>query len=188
MLAWLSGRILTLSGWKLIGQPPEINKYIAIVAPHTSNWDFLVFLLFKFKHRLKTTFIGKHTLFIWPFRWFLTQIGGVPVNRSARNKVVDTIIQLFNENERMIFALSPEGTRSYTDHWKSGFYHIAINAKIPIQTCYLDTKSRTLGFGPLYYPTGDIKEDLAFIKAFYQDKQGINPEQFSKIAFKKLNK
>ncbi|MGX5173854.1 1-acyl-sn-glycerol-3-phosphate acyltransferase [Aliikangiella sp. IMCC44653] len=185
MLAWISGKILAWRGWTEVGSPPSINKYLVIVAPHTSNWDFFIFLLFKFKHKLKISFIGKHTIFIWPFRWFLTRIGGIPVNRSGSNKVVDSIVQAFNENEKMIFALSPEGTRSLTDHWKSGFYHIAMNAKVPIQMCFLDKKDNSLGFGPLIHPCGDKEKDLAIIREFYQNKVGINPKQFSNISFKK---
>ena len=184
MVSWFSIKLLKLFGWQTIGKPPEIKKYVVIVAPHTSNWDFFIFLLLKFSYRLKINFIGKHTIFIGPIGWVLRKLGGIPVFRSQNHNVVDSIIKAFNENENMIFALSPEGTRSYKDHWKSGFYHIALNAKVPIQTCFLDMTTKTLGFGPLIELTGDIKQDLAVFQNIYSDKKGIKPALFSKITFR----
>ena len=184
MLSWVSTKILNLFGWQIIGRPPEIKKYVVIVAPHTSNWDFFIFLLLKFSYKLKLNFIGKHTIFIGPIGWVLRKIGGLPVIRSQNHNIVDSIVDAFNENENMIFALSPEGTRSYKDHWKSGFYHIAVNAKVPLQTGFLDKKTKTLGFGPLLELTGDKNIDLKKLQNIYGDKQGIKPELFSKIFFK----
>ncbi|TQV87339.1 lysophospholipid acyltransferase family protein [Aliikangiella coralliicola] len=184
MLAWLSRKILVLRGWTLIGQPPALNQYVAIVAPHTSNWDFFLFLLMKFSFRLKVSFIGKHTIFVWPIGWALRRLGGIPVNRSAKHNVVDTIVEAFNQNEKMIFAISPEGTRSYKDHWKSGFYHIALSAGVPVQTCFLDTTKKQIGFGPLVTLTGDKSKDLDEFQEIYHNKKGIKPELFSQIQFK----
>ncbi|WP_444998356.1 lysophospholipid acyltransferase family protein [Aliikangiella sp. IMCC44359] len=184
MLSWLSKQILTLSGWKIVGQPPALKKYLIIGAPHTSNWDFFIFILLKFHFQLKINFIGKHTIFVWPFNWFLRKLGGIPIDRSQSHNIVDSIVKSFEQNERMLLALAPEGTRSYKEHWKSGFYYIALNANVPVQTCFLDAKTRQLGFGPLIELTGDIEIDLSRLKAFYQSKMGINPEQSSKVTFK----
>ncbi len=184
MLAWLSKKILNWCGWQIIGQPPSINKYVIIVAPHTSNWDFFIFLLLKFHCRLKVNFIGKHTIFIGPIGWFLRKIGGIPVVRSENHNMVDSIAEAFEQNEAMIFALSPEGTRSLKDCWRSGFYFIALKAKVPLQLCFLDTATQTLGFGPLLELSGDQVTDLALLKNFYADKKGIKPELFSNIEFK----
>ena len=185
MLSWCSLKILNLFGWSVVGQPAQLDKYVIIVAPHTSNWDFFIFLLLKFYYQLKVNFIGKHTIFIGPFGWFLRKIGGIPVVRTENHNVVDTIVLAFKQNQKMIFALSPEGTRSYKNHWKSGFYHIAINAKVPVQTCFLNKTNKTLGFGPLLELCGERQKDLELIRQFYRNKKGINSELFSDIVFKK---
>ena len=115
-------------------------------------------------------------------------MGGLPVNRSRAHNVVDTIVDEFNKRDEMIFGLSPEGTRSYLDHWKSGFYHIARKANVPVQTAFLDAPSKTLGWGPLFEVTADKNADLARIASFYSDKRGIRPEKFSKIVFRPSDK
>ena len=173
-----------MAGWTIVGQPPETKKYVAIVAPHTSNWDFFIFICMKFALRLKVNFIGKHTIFVGPIGWALRRLGGIPVNRTANNNVVDQIVDSFKQRDNMIFALSPEGTRSYKDHWKSGFYHIALKADVPVQFCYLDKSTKSVGFGPMIQLTGDKNKDLETIKAFFQDKKGIKPDLFSDIRFR----
>jgi len=184
VISWLSRNILALFGWTIVGKLPETKKYVAIVAPHTSNWDFFIFVLMKFGLKLRVNFIGKHTIFIGPIGWFLKAMGGIPVNRSSNNNVVDLIVEKFAEREEMIFALSPEGTRSFKDHWKSGFYHIAIKAKVPVQLCYLDKTTKSVGFGPMIELSGDKDKDLEVIKNFFQNKKGIRPELLSTIRFK----
>ena len=185
MFAALSKWLLNLFGWRLVGQPPKIKKYVLIVAPHTSNWDFFIFILLKFHFRMKVSFIGKHSIFIGPVGWVLKRLGGIPVDRRKAQNVVQVIVDLFNESEEMAFALSPEGTRSYKDHWKTGFYNIASNAKVPIQFCYLDATTKTLGFGPLFEISGDLDKDFEVIREFYSDKKGLRPELFSEITYKK---
>jgi len=187
MLAKIAFWILNLFGWKLVGQLPKLNKYVIIIAPHTSNWDFFIFILVKMHYRLDVVFIGKHTIFIGPIGWVLRKLGGLPVNRNSSHKVVDQIVDEFKLRQQMVFGLSPEGTRSYLDHWKSGFYHIAIKAKVPVQTAFLDIDTRTLGWGPLFHLSGDKEKDLDLIAEFYTNKKGIKSEKFSKIVFKKNN-
>lgn len=184
MFAWLSRKVLNIFGWTIVGELPKTKKYVAIVAPHTSNWDFPIFVLMKFALRMKVNFIGKHTIFVGPFGWFLKSMGGIPVNRSSRNNVVDQIVDNFKQREEMIFALSPEGTRSFKDHWKSGFYHIAMKADVPVQFCFLDKTTKTLGFGPMIKLSGEEAIDLETIRVFYKDKKGIRPELLSTIQFK----
>jgi 1-acyl-sn-glycerol-3-phosphate acyltransferase len=171
-------------GWTLVGQMPIEKKVVAIVAPHTSNWDFFICVLVKFALKIDLVFIGKHTIFIGPVGWLLRKMGGLPVDRSSAHNVVDTIVDEFNKRDQMIFALSPEGTRSYLPHWKSGFYYIARKANVPVQIFFLDAKSKTLGWGPLIHLTDDKDADLARIKEFYRDKQGFKPEKFSEIVFR----
>ncbi len=183
-MSTLAAFILKIFGWHLVGELPEQKKYVVIIGPHTSNWDFFIFLLVKFAYRLKVVFIGKHTIFIGPVGWVLRKIGGIPVERSSAHNVVDRIVEEFSVRDEMVFALSPEGTRSYLDHWKSGFYHIARKAKIPVQTAFLDVSSKQIGWGPLFHLTEDRHSDLEKIAEFYSDKQGFKPENFSKIIFK----
>lgn len=179
--------ILKFFGWRLVGELPALKKFVIIIGPHTSNWDFFIFLLVKFHFRIKVVFIGKHTIFKGPIGWALRKIGGIPVERSSAHNVVDQIVEEFSIRDEMIFALSPEGTRSYLDHWKSGFYHIAYKANVPVQTAYLDVPSKKIGWGPLFYLSDDRHEDLKKIADFYSDKKGFKPEKFSKIIFKSSN-
>lgn len=175
--------ILKAFGWQLVGELPKLEKYVIIVAPHTSNWDFFIFVMVKFAFQIKVVFIGKHTIFVGPFDWILRRLGGLPVNRSGTNNVVDQIVNEFNHRDKMIFALSPEGTRSYRTHWKSGFYHIARKANVPVLTAFLDTKTRKLGWGPVFELSDDKNQDLKKFAEFYSDKIGIRPEKASKIIF-----
>jgi len=180
--------LLRFFGWQLVGKLPKEKKYVIIIGPHTSNWDFIIFLLVKSSYKLKLVFIGKHTIFIWPFSLFLRKIGGIPVERSGAHNVVDTIVDEFALRDEMIFALSPEGTRSYLDHWKSGFYHIATKANVPVQCAFLDVRSKKLGWGPMFHLTDNKDVDLEKIASFYSDKIGFKPEKSSKIIFKCSNK
>ena len=184
MLSAISRRILKLMGWTLVGDYPQEKKFVGIVAPHTSNWDFFFFLLVKWAFKIKVVFIGKHTLFVGPIGWALRKIGGLPIDRRSPHNTVDMIVEEFNKRDKMIFGLSPEGTRSYLDHWKSGFYHIALKAKVPIKMAYIDTTTKTIGWGPKFYPSGDKIKDLELIRNFFSDKKGFKPEKFSKIVFK----
>lgn len=162
---------------------PNSKKFVIIVAPHTSNWDFFIFILVKMACRLNVVFIGKHTIFVGPAGWVLRKLGGVPVRRQSAHQVVNTIVDEFERRDEMIFVLSPEGTRRYLDHWKSGFYHIARQANVPILAAFLDAKSKNVGWGPVYEITKDKDAMLKSIASFYSDKIGINPEQFSKVTF-----
>lgn len=187
MLATISGWILSACGWRILGSPPNLKKYVVIIAPHTSNWDFFIFLLLKFYFRLKVRFIGKHTVFIGPFGWYLKKIGGIPIDRKKGGNVVQTIVDEFERSEQMVFALSPEGTRSYKDHWKTGFYFIAVQARVPLQPCFLDCKTKTLGFADVMQLTGDIDQDFVRLREIFADKQGVRPELFSKIDYQRKN-
>lgn len=177
----LSGFILRLLGWRVVGQKPEEDKFVLIFAPHTSNWDFVLLMLVRSVMQIKPNFIGKHTIFWPPLSWFLKAIGGAPVNRASPKDIVEQIVEQFDNNERYILGISPEGTRSKTNAWKTGFYRIAMSAGVPIQICYIDTATREVGLGPMFQPSGDIDKDFDWLREFYQDKQGIRPELFSDI-------
>lgn len=177
----LSRWLLKAMGWKLVGEQPALDKYVLIFAPHTSNWDVILLLLVRWASGLKPNFIGKHTLFWPPLSWFLTAIGGEPVNRTKAKNVVDQIVEKFHSKDEFKFALSPEGTRSKKDHWKTGFYRVALKAQVPIQLVFLDTRTKQTGFGPLLHPSGNIEKDFEWLRAFYRDKQGFRPHLLSEI-------
>ena len=182
-MSWLAHKIFYILGWKIVGNLPDKKKFVVIIAPHTSNWDFFMFILVKFACKIKVCFIGKHTIFIGPIGWLLKRLGGIPVERSNSHNIVDTIANEFSKRDTMIFALSPEGTRSYLDHWKSGFYHIARKANIPVVIAFLDTSTKTIGWGPSLIMTDDKHKDLDEIRLFYSDKIGFKPHKYSQVRF-----
>ncbi len=161
----------------MIGRPPEIEKFVAIAAPHTSNWDFPVFMAAVGYLKINISFLGKHTLFEGLFGWLFYWLGGIPVKRerNAASAVVDQVIKAFNESEHLILGIAPEGTRSPVEKWKTGFYRIAIGADVPIVPAYVDSTDKTIGFGPIFYPTGNMAADLEYLQDFYRDKKGIQP-------------
>ncbi|WP_417446285.1 lysophospholipid acyltransferase family protein [Kangiella sp.] len=175
--------LLRLLGWKLVGQLPKDKKYVVIFAPHTSNWDFVLMLMVRFCFKMKIGYLGKHTLFKPPFGWFFRMFGGIPVERNSANNVVDQVAAIIKQKEEIQFALAPEGTRSYKPYWKSGFYHIALRAQVPIVMTFLDSKTKEIGIGDVLRPSGNQEQDLDVIRAFYKDKAGIRPELTSDIRF-----
>ncbi|MFT5453251.1 MAG: 1-acyl-sn-glycerol-3-phosphate acyltransferase [Enterobacterales bacterium] len=182
---WLLG----LRGWDLSTKPlPLIDKAIVIFAPHTSNWDFVTMVMAKFAMGVQVRYLGKHSLFYWPTGWFFRSLGGMPVVRHEHNNVVGNIVDLIESNEKIWLALAPEGTRSFTPYWKSGFYHIAERSNLPILMFYLDVKSKTIGFSDLFHVTGNIEDDMLKIRDYYSDKEGYKPHQTSTIQTKKQYK
>ena len=163
---------LKLLGWKRSGEKPPIDKYVMLCVPHTSNWDFPVFLAAIWSFRESLNWLGKHTLFEGPLGWFYKAVGGVAVDRNAAGGIVQQLIEQFETREFLHVAVPPSGTRSYRDHWKSGFYRIALAADVPVVFAFLDWKTKTCGFGPLVYLTGDQKADMDVIRAFYAGMEG----------------
>ncbi len=189
MLKLIFKLYLKMAGWRLIKRPlPTMSKAILIFAPHTSNWDFMTMISVKFAYGIKVRFLGKHSLFQWPYGWLFRSLGGLPVVRHQHNNVVGQVADLIKQNDHIWLALAPEGTRSFTPFWKTGFYHIAERAELPIIMFYLDTKTRTVGFTDPFELTGDIDADMDEFKAFYADKIGYKPEQTSIVQTKKQYK
>lgn len=174
--SWL---FLRLGGWTVTGAMPDLKKFVGIAAPHTSNWDFPIFLSVAGHFNIRVRFLGKHTLFKGPFGWLFYYLGGIPVNRESKDAgaVVEDVIEHFNSSEKFLLGMSPEGTRSSTNKWKTGFYRIAVGAGVPILLAYVDSSKKEVGFGPMFYPTGDMEADMPKIMAFYDDKEGINPSK-----------
>lgn len=177
----LCRRVLALFGWSVVADFPQTKKYVLIVAPHTSNWDFPLGLLAAWALELDAHWLGKHTLFRWPYAWFFRALGGVPVYRGTALKLVDQIKDMFGRSERLVLALAPEGTRSRTDHWKSGFYHAARAARAPIAMASLDYGRKEIVLGGTFHPGEDIEAAFERIRAFYADRRGKRPENQSDI-------
>ena len=171
-----AGILLFLSGWRTDGRAPDIDKYVLIAAPHTSNWDFIFFLLIIFKLRLPVYWMGKRSMFRWPFKWLLKKLGGIPVDRSGKNNVVNTMTSAFENSEALVITIAPSGTRKNVGPWKTGFYHIAREAKVPIVCGFLDYQNKTGGIGPVFQPTEDMEADMADIRSFYSGISGRYPE------------
>ena len=147
-----------------------------IGAPHTSNLDFFLMLFLIGISGLKLNWLGKDSLFRKPIGGIMRKLGGIPVNRRASTRFVDQMVAAFNENDELALVIAPEGTRSKTHYWKTGFYYIAVGAGVPIVFAYVDATRKTTGIGPVFMPTGDLQADFAQIKAFYDDKVGIHPD------------
>ncbi len=180
MLRGISLAVLRLGGWRVEGSlPPEAAKSVLIAAPHTSNWDLPYTLMLAFALRLRVYWMGKQSIFNFPFGALMRWMGGIAVNRSQSNNLVTTSAQAMREAEGpMQLIVPPEGTRGKTRHWKTGFYHIAQQAGVPIVMAFVDYERKVGGLGPLFIPTGDVETDMARIKAFYAPIKGKNPHQF----------
>jgi 1-acyl-sn-glycerol-3-phosphate acyltransferase len=174
---WIARAWMALWGWDVEGEIPRgISKAVLIAAPHTSNWDLPHMLAAALVFRVQVSWMGKHTLFRWPFGAFMRWLGGVPVDRRAPQGMVGQIAQRFRETDRLVLAIPPSGTRKRSTHWRSGFYHIAREAGVPIVCGYLDYARRRAGLGHILVPTGDLAADTAHLASFYADKRGKYPE------------
>jgi 1-acyl-sn-glycerol-3-phosphate acyltransferase len=181
VLARFSHWLLERLGWSLKIDLPDVRKYVVIAAPHTSNWDFPIGILAAWAIELNASWLGKHSLFRWPLGWYFRRIGGVPVRRDGGQQYIRQLTELFNSSERLVLALAPEGTRSKTDHWKTGFHAIARAANVPIIMAWFDYPRKQVGMGGMFYPGEDIEADFRRIREFYKDKRGKNPEKESLI-------
>jgi 1-acyl-sn-glycerol-3-phosphate acyltransferase len=167
-----------LFGWKIEGEIPKEKKFVIAVAPHTSNVDFFVGLAAKHIVFLKSDFLAKDSLFKIPgLGWFLKSIGGHAVDRSKNNSLVDQVVDLFNQKEEFVMTVAPEGTRSYNPNWKTGFYHIADKAKVPIQMVGFDYKNKKVTFPEVFYTSGDKDSDIEMMKTYFRGIKGRHPEK-----------
>ena len=164
-------------GWKIIGPYDSLpNKSVLVVAPHTSTKDFWVGWIARTHIGLKAKFLAKAELFKGAAGWFLRKAGGFPVDRSKKTNRVDQVVDYFRDNERFHLAVTPEGTRKYVENWKTGFYWIALNAKVPIVMIGFDFGSRTIEFKEPFMPTGDMEADIETMKAYFRTIKGAVPE------------
>jgi 1-acyl-sn-glycerol-3-phosphate acyltransferase len=173
--------ILRLFGWRGVFVPLPAPKGIILVYPHTSNWDFIIGLLFKLGVGLPAHWMGKHTLFRWPLAGFFRYSGGIAIRRDEHSGAVEATLAEFAKRDHMWLAITPEGTRSRTAYWKSGFYRIALAGNLPVGLGYIDYATNTVGIDTYLMLTGDKVADFARIRAFYATKRGRWPQNAGEI-------
>lgn len=181
---WVGKAYMGFFGWEVEGQVPDAPRYVVIAAPHTTNWDLPFMLGTAYVLGFDPSWIGKHTLFKGVKGHFYRWLGGIPVDRSAKKDQVQQIVEHIQSVDRIALAIAPEGSRSKQRYWKSGFYHIALGAQVPIALGYLDYQRKCGGLGPSFVPSGDLDADVARIRDFYAGIAGKYPENFSNIAFR----
>jgi 1-acyl-sn-glycerol-3-phosphate acyltransferase len=164
--------ILKITGWKVDGRVPDTPKYVMIAAPHTSNWDFVFTLLVCFSLKISPHILGKKELMEWPMGRFFPWLGIVPVDRSRSTNLVGQAVEAFESADRLVLLITPSGTRSKVKRWKTGFYHIACGANVPIALAYIDYARKLVGIGGSVTPTGSLEADMPKIKSFYADFLG----------------
>ena len=169
--------ILRLAGWRIEGTVPDLPKYVVIAAPHTSNWDFVIMLFAVMATRVPIHWLGKHTLFRKPFGSLFRWLGGIAIDRSKAGNAVAQMVEAFNDNDRFVLAIPPEGSRSQVDRWKSGFYYVAKGANVPLLLASLDYSKKVAGIGKVFYPTDDAEADTERIRAFYATVTGKFPQK-----------
>lgn len=183
-MRWIYQLIFTkILGWKIIGSMPTDKKYIIIVAPHTSNWDFFVGLAVRSILKFKASYLGKKELFRPPFGWLFRRLGGYPVDRSKHTNLVDAVVDIFNAHDSFSIAIAPEGTRKYVPQWKTGFYYMALKANVPMVFAAFDYKRREVVISTPYKPTGDKQADEKVILSFFRNYQGRYPKKLPEKLF-----
>jgi 1-acyl-sn-glycerol-3-phosphate acyltransferase len=160
--------------------PPE-PKGIIVVYPHTSNWDFVIGVLFRIGYGLPASWVGKAEMFQWPFRDLLERIGGIPVDRRRTTGFIDFLRDEFRRRDWLWLAITPEGTRGYTDHLKSGFYQLALAAGVPVALAYIDYGTRTAGIDTYVRFSGDRARDMELMRSFYAGRRGRRPGHAGEI-------
>ncbi len=178
---------LKFFGWKAVGTVPSLTHCIFIAAPHTSNWDLPHTIAVCWALDMRISWVGKSSLFKFPFVTFLKWMGGVPVIRDQKLSQVQRIAETLKREKKMFLVISPPGTRTKMDHWKSGFYHISREANVPVLCGFLDWSKKEGGIGPLVTPTGDVKLDMDKIREFYGPINGRFPAQMSDMKLKEEN-
>lgn len=163
-------------GWTIEGEFPNLRKFVIIVAPHTSNWDFPVGVAAKLALGLRARFLGKDSLFRFPLGILMRGLGGIPVDRSRPNDVVGNIVREFAAQERLVLVVAPEGTRKRVERWRTGFYHIAHGARVPILPVAFDWARHTIVVGAVFGTTGDVERDVTDLQSLYDGVRGRNPE------------
>ena len=179
MLKIISKLVLKIMGYKIVGELPRHSKYIITLAPHTSNWDFVIARCFGYQLGVKAKYFGKSQLFVPPIGWLFRLFGGIPVVRTKNNNLVQFAVDLFNQSNSLVIGIAPEGTRKRVKKWKTGFYHIANQANLPIALGFIDYKNKEAGIGKIIFPTGNLLKDFEQIETFYKTKPAKYTELYN---------
>jgi 1-acyl-sn-glycerol-3-phosphate acyltransferase len=182
MMQAISRFILGIFGWQAHLAVQMADKCVLVGAPHTSNWDFPLALLGMAAMGIKFNWVAKHTLFRWPMGYFMRFLGGIPLDRrTGGTGFAIKAVESFQELDRFVLAIAPEGTRHRAAYWKGGFYKIALKVSVPIALGYVDFKNKKVGIGKVFMPGGDEEKDFALITDFYSDKTGKYPDKQGQI-------
>jgi 1-acyl-sn-glycerol-3-phosphate acyltransferase len=182
VLAGLGALVLRLAGWRVQGAiPHDVTRAVVIAAPHTTNWDLLYMLAVAWVLGIRPRWLGKRELFWWPLGSVLGWLGGEPIDRSRRANIVEQAAARLRDADRLFLVVPPSGTRSRAPHWKSGFYHIARTARVPLVCAFLDYERKVGGIGPIFVPSGDIGADMDRLRVFYRDVRGKYPDNETPI-------
>jgi 1-acyl-sn-glycerol-3-phosphate acyltransferase len=181
-MKWLSRRIMLLLGWTFTGSVPDATKMVVVGFPHTSNWDFFVYLAVMDHFGLSSRFLAKRGLFVGPLGWLLKRWGGIPVDRTGGTTLVETAVASFDNHDAMVLVVAPEGTRTKAECWKSGFWRIAEAAKVPVVMAFVDGETKTAGFGPAVMIAGDAERWIEQAAGFYDGIRGLKPHNRSPVA------
>lgn len=184
MISRLCSMLLRLIGWRTTLTEPPGAKTVVLVYPHTSNWDFPLGLLFRYRHGIFIHWAGKDTLFRWPLRGLFLRLGGVPINRRERTGMIEQLSRVFAHSDSFHLCITPEGTRAKTDHWKSGFYRIALATGVPVGLGFFDYRRKVVGIERWITLSGNEAQDLALLRAYYADKTARHPDQAGDIRFR----
>lgn len=168
---------MRIASWRVQGQLPDLPKFVLIGAPHTSNFDFLLFLGVIFTLRANVKFMGKAELFRPPYGWFFSYCGGIPVDRKKSTGLVEQMVNACHQSDQFILTIAPEGTRHHVTEWKRGFYHIAKSAGIPIVFAAVDGKHREVRIGKIFHPTDDVEADMKSIQGYFAGVIGVKPRR-----------
>lgn len=168
---------VSVSRFRLTGSPPDVPAYVAVAAPHTSNWDFPAMIAMAWASGVTPVWLGKREMFDGPLGPLMRHLGGIPVDRENPAGLVDEVTHLVATSDKVALVVPPEGTRSGGRYWKSGFHRIASAAGVPIVLTYLDGPTRTGGWGPSFMPGPTAAADMDVVRAFYRDKRGLRPSR-----------
>lgn len=178
-MAFIWKLLFKLAGWKVEGGlPEEVKKCIVVAAPHTSNWDFFYARAAAYIFNIKVNYLIKNDWMVFPLSIFFKITGGIGVERKKTNGLVDDLVKKITAADELAIIVAPEGTRKLVKKWKTGFYHLAVQAKLPIALAYLDYSKKEAGIGPIIYPTGDYHQDMLQIQEFYSTITPKNPETY----------
>jgi 1-acyl-sn-glycerol-3-phosphate acyltransferase len=177
MLAWVSRVVLRLRGWTTSVLLPEGGRAVVVLAPHTSYWDFPILMMLAFAHRVSARWMATDALFRRPYGWLFRWLGGIPVDRSRSLGLTASAVATFDEWDRLLLCIAPEGTRYPVERWRTGFYRIAVGAGVPILLAFVDSATRTAAAVESFMPSGDLAVDGELIRSYYRGKVGIRPER-----------